>query len=137
MSTVKVSNLILIGHSSLTDPSEFRLEWSKARARKARWGEEVLLLREEMRRVLEFLKWKSDDWFQKGNPMAISSLAECPYQLEGLHAYACRQAHVFRDIHDHFWSIWKGLELPQEHLTEPVYPIDPGPDAMELDGEDV
>ena len=46
---------------------EFRLEWSKAYARKARWSEEVKLLKEEMRRVLEFLKWKSTDWFCRGD----------------------------------------------------------------------
>lgn len=83
-----------------------------------------------------FLRWKSDDWSRKGGAEAISSLTTCQYQLEGLHAYAFRQARVFHDIHDHFLGIWKGLELPREHLTEPVYPVDLGPDAMELDGDD-
>lgn len=95
-----------------------------------------MLLREEMRRVLEFLKWKSWDWLRKGDRKLISSLTTCPYQLEGLRAYACRQADVFSNIHNHFLSIWKGLELPREHLTEPIYPIDLSVDAMELDGED-
>ena len=116
---------------------EFRIEWSKARARQARWKEEVLLLREEMRRVLQFLKWKASDWFRKGHTDAISSLTTCPYQLEGLRAYACRQANVFGDIHNHFMGIWMGLELPQEHLVEPVHVADLSSDAMELDGEDV
>ena len=116
---------------------EFRLEWSKARARQLRWNEEVLLLREEMRRVLEFLKWRSDNWSQKGNFGVISPLTPCPYQLKGLHAYACRQAGVFLNIHDHFSGIWKGLELPRDHLTEPIYPADLNPDAMELDGDDI
>lgn len=89
-----------------------------------------------MRRVLEFLKWKSNDWLLKGDTKVVSSLATCPYQLEGLRAYACRQSHVFRDIHDHFRSIWKGLELPREHLTEPTGPVDRDLDAMELDGDD-
>jgi hypothetical protein len=39
-----------------------RAEWSKSRARAARAREEVLLLREEMRRVLEFLGWKARWW---------------------------------------------------------------------------
>jgi len=37
-----------------------RVEWVKSRARAARAHEEVLLLREEMRRVLEFLQWKAN-----------------------------------------------------------------------------
>ena len=89
-----------------------------------------------MRRVLEFLKWKSKDWLRKGDH-ATSSLTTCPFQLEGLRAYACRQADVFSNIHNHFFSVWKGLELPREYLTESIYPADLSLDAMELDGDDV
>ena len=90
-----------------------------------------------MRRVLEFLKWKSGNWSQKGSAESISSLTTCPYQLEGLRAYAHRQASVFSDIHNHFLGVWKGIELPQEHLIEPTYPADLSSDAMqELDGDD-
>ena len=95
-----------------------------------------MLLQEEMRRVLEFLKWKYWAWLRKGDRQLVSSLTECPYQREGLCGYACRQAGIFSNIHNHFLGIWKGLELPREHLTEPIYPFDLGLDAMELDGED-
>ena len=90
-----------------------------------------------MRRVLQFLKWKSSDWSQKGGTNIISSLTTCPYQLKGLLAYAYRRAGIFQDIHDHFLGIWKGLELPREHLTELVHPADLSSDAMELDGDDI
>ena len=83
-----------------------------------------------------FLNWMSNDWSQKGITSTISSLTTCPHKLKGLHAYACRQAHVFCDIHDHFFGIWKGLELPQERLTEPTYPVDLGLDVVELDRDD-
>ena len=112
---------------------EFRLEWSKAYARQARWKEEVALLQEEMRRVLAFLKWKSNIWLRKGDSEVVS-LTSCPYQLDGLRAYACRQAGVFSNIHNHFLGIWEGLELPREYLTEPLYLTDFEPDPMELDG---
>ena len=115
--------------------TEFRLEWSKTYARKARWNEEVKLLKEEMRRVLEFLKWKSKDWLRKGDHR-ISSLTVCPFRLEGLRAYSSRQAHVYDDLHNHFLGIWKGLELPREHLAEPLQPTHLSSDAMELDGDD-
>lgn len=95
-----------------------------------------MLLREEMRRVLAFLRWKAEDWRQKGDPKVISSLTTCHLQLDGLRAYAHRQAGVFSDIHDHFLEIWKGLALPREHLSEPSHPPDLSSDAMELDGGD-
>ena len=115
---------------------EFRLEWSKARARAARWNEEVTLLREEMRRVLAYLGWKSDDWLQKGRTTIISSLSSCPYQLEGLRAYSCRQANIFADIHNHFLNIWRGLERPPEYPTTTAHPLDSNSDLMELDGDE-
>lgn len=95
-----------------------------------------MLLKEEMRRVLAFLMWKSDDWFRKGDTRVTLSLTNCPYQAEGLRAYACRQASVFNDIHNHFLGIWKGLESPREHLLESVHPINLDSDGMELDGDD-
>ncbi|KAF9780638.1 hypothetical protein BJ322DRAFT_1023868 [Thelephora terrestris] len=67
----------------------------------------------------------------------IFSLATCQYQLEGLRAYVCWQADIFNGIHNHFLGIWEGLELLQEHLTEPTYPVDLDSDAMELDIPDV
>ncbi|KAF8059257.1 hypothetical protein FPV67DRAFT_1395314, partial [Lyophyllum atratum] len=39
-----------------------RLEWVKARARADRWREEVMLLEEEMRRVLEYCEWRASWW---------------------------------------------------------------------------
>ncbi|KAG1851559.1 hypothetical protein C8R48DRAFT_750003 [Suillus tomentosus] len=39
-----------------------RIEWCKARARAARWSEEVDLLLEEMRRVLAYLEWEIGAW---------------------------------------------------------------------------
>ena len=53
--------------SNITGPEDssddiLRSEWAKSRAQAARATEEVLLLREEMRRVLDFLGWKADWW---------------------------------------------------------------------------
>jgi hypothetical protein len=39
-----------------------RVEWVKSCTRAARACEEVLLLREEMRRVLEYLQWELRWW---------------------------------------------------------------------------
>ncbi|KAM6491206.1 hypothetical protein JOM56_013445 [Amanita muscaria] len=41
------------------DDSLLRVEWAKAQARKQRWEEEVILIQEEMRRVVMFHEWKA------------------------------------------------------------------------------
>lgn len=68
--------------------SGLRVEWAKGKARKDRWCEEVMLLREEMRRVLRFLEWRATWWeaqmrTQRGLKAEIAA---------GLEAYALRQA---------------------------------------------
>ena len=90
-----------------------------------------------MRRVLVSLKWKSDDWLHKGDIKATSSLTDCPFQLEGLRAYASRQANIFDSLRQHFFGIWSGLELPREQLTEFTSCVRLDSDLMELDGDDV
>ncbi|KAJ6503118.1 hypothetical protein DFH09DRAFT_1252002 [Mycena vulgaris] len=65
-----------------------RVEWARARARKVRWTEEVLLLREEMRRVLRYLVWQSGWWLERRASRTDVSEAVAA----GMHAYACKQA---------------------------------------------
>ena len=90
-----------------------------------------------MRRVLAFLKWKSNGWLRKGGQNIISPLTTCQYQLEGLRAYASRQAHVFDALREHFIGIWRGFELPRECLTEYTHCVRLDSDLMELDGDDI
>ncbi|KAJ7027844.1 hypothetical protein C8F04DRAFT_1266632 [Mycena alexandri] len=79
-----------------------RVEWSKAKARKERWEEEVDLLREEMKRVLRFLRWRAVWWeSQRGSRTEVSrELAS------GLQAYAACQAAMHRDITRKFKTAW-------------------------------
>ncbi|KAF7375072.1 CxC2 domain-containing protein [Mycena sanguinolenta] len=46
-----------------------RVEWVKARARADRWHEELILLEEEMCRVLDFCKWKERWWKERLSPI--------------------------------------------------------------------
>ncbi|KAJ7919816.1 hypothetical protein B0H13DRAFT_2320104 [Mycena leptocephala] len=70
------------------------VEWMKARARVARWREEVILLEEEMQRVLEFCTWKAQWWRKRVTPVRPDSRGTiCPQLAEGLRAYAREQAH--------------------------------------------
>ncbi|KAG6914287.1 hypothetical protein DXG01_001266 [Tephrocybe rancida] len=69
-----------------------RLEWLKARACAERWREEVILLDEEMRRVLVYTEWRASWWDEQ----ASCNPTESPSLLEGLQAYAAEQAAIER-----------------------------------------
>lgn len=60
-----------------------------------------------MRRTLKFLEWKSSQWVAKSPKSDRSSSSAL---LEGLNAYAFRQADVFTSLNNHFLSIWQGLK---------------------------
>lgn len=69
-----------------------------------RWSEEILLLREEMRRTLSFLEWHAEWW--EGRAKLHSGL---PREAEeGMVAYAQKQAHIRRAIRTEFNTLWRG-----------------------------
>jgi hypothetical protein len=65
-----------------------RVEWCKAWARSRRWTEEVMLLREEMRRVIAYHEHKAEWWKQRRNgdgcqwPSADHAEGACAYTSE-------------------------------------------------------
>ncbi|KAF8210750.1 hypothetical protein K438DRAFT_1958972 [Mycena galopus ATCC 62051] len=67
---------------------DIHIEWTKARARAECWKEELILLEEEMRRILVFCAWKAHWWDEKldAHPGVSMELAE------GLWAYVLEQA---------------------------------------------
>ncbi|KAJ6448048.1 hypothetical protein C8R47DRAFT_971630 [Mycena vitilis] len=67
---------------------DIRVEWTKARARAVRWREELILLEEEMRRVIAYCSWKANWWDERRDPRPEAS-AEL---REGLWAYTTEQA---------------------------------------------
>ncbi|KAF7358019.1 hypothetical protein MVEN_00849000 [Mycena venus] len=81
------------------------IKWARARARKLRWQEEVDLLEEEMRHVLQFLQWRGRWWMEQ---VGQRDLEDGP-QLEGETAYAIRQAGVQRRLHSLFVEAWEGM----------------------------
>ncbi|KAJ7727679.1 hypothetical protein DFH07DRAFT_757637, partial [Mycena maculata] len=63
-----------------------RVEWCRARARKVRWEEEVLLVREEMRRVLRYLEWQVAFWMVR-----VDSRPDATAEVQaGVRAYALK-----------------------------------------------
>ena len=89
-----------------------RLEWCKALARKTRWTEEVLIVEEEMKRVLRFLGWKERWW--KGRDAAASTLTGSLELASGLSGYAKRQAALSREMAKRFRKQW---ESPMRQRT--------------------
>lgn len=81
-----------------------RVEWAKSLARAERWEEEVLLLREEMRRTLVFLNYQGQWWRKQG-----SLRTDCDDVLSsGLRGYAEKQAMIRSRLANDFASMWLG-----------------------------
>ncbi|KAJ7715461.1 hypothetical protein B0H16DRAFT_1667065 [Mycena metata] len=81
-----------------------RVEWSKAKARRDRWVEEVQLLREEMRRVMRFLQWQAAWWEAQRKARGTEIQPEV---AAGVEAYAARQAALHRGIARRFKAGWE------------------------------
>ncbi|KAJ6518235.1 hypothetical protein C8R47DRAFT_1031630 [Mycena vitilis] len=79
-----------------------RVEWARARARKDRWTEEVMLLREEMRRVLRYLEWQERWWRERAALRTDWSAAVAA----GAYAYAMKQAGWHRRLAGYFQTKW-------------------------------
>jgi hypothetical protein len=105
-------DVILLLFSSLMGFLALRVEWAKTKARGDRWEEEVVLLDEEMRRVLVYCRWKEIWWIEQiprreGLPANVA---------DGLHAYAHRQADMERRI----CSTWTTKWAHARTLAEPI-----------------
>ena len=93
---------------------DMRVEWTQCMARAARWEEEVILLQEEMRRVVQFLEWKSRDWFSRVDARAdtVTSAVRA-----GISAYAKKQGFIFLNLAIRFSQRWHStftsLSLPR------------------------
>ena len=80
-----------------------RVEWTTSFARLERWNEEVELLQEEMRRVVVFLEWRSQDWLAKvETPRGNLS----PDVQSGVNAYAKKQAAIYHNLAVSFAELW-------------------------------
>ncbi|KAG1908791.1 uncharacterized protein F5891DRAFT_1124415 [Suillus fuscotomentosus] len=91
-----------------------RVEWCKVRARTNWWSKEVKLLLEEMRRVIEFLKWQAEWWGERASARVLESTAE----QEGVTAYACRQAALRLSLVASFQHLWT-LNIPMDSEDVP------------------
>ncbi|KJA24436.1 hypothetical protein HYPSUDRAFT_136378, partial [Hypholoma sublateritium FD-334 SS-4] len=102
-----------------------RIEWCRARARAHRWQEECLLLAEEMRRIKEYFKTKTEWWTNLAldPPMiedfdrskVLSPALQAIYNernrsiVDGKRSYALRQADIQERMSRMCQQEWEGL----------------------------
>ncbi|KAF9782109.1 hypothetical protein BJ322DRAFT_1009547 [Thelephora terrestris] len=111
-----------------------RVQWATSQARMERWVEEVELLQEEMRRVVAFLGWKSEDWLAKQD----ARLTTAPHGVQsGLRAYARKQATILRNLAVSFSKLWYptlvSYRLEHSWITNYTWTHEKLPDTVELD----
>ena len=82
---------------------DMRVEWAQCMARADRWGEEVTLLQEEMRRVVQFLGWRSRDWYSKADAR-VDPITQAV--RAGVSAYAKKQGSIFLNLAIQFSRRW-------------------------------
>lgn len=114
----------------LTRIAALRVEWVKAMARADRWEEDVVLLDEEMRRVLEFCHWKAAWWMEQ---VPLREDVSGPL-AEGLQAYAAEQADMERRIHSVWAEKWAGTRELVRPIIEAVLGVVPTEPAQEVVG---
>ena len=102
-------------HTEDGDDEILRAEWAKSRARAERAKEEVLLLKEEMNRVLKYLDWKAS-WWRKSASVQFDVSRELS---EGIRAYALTQADVQDRLARRFKAMWEApLNAPDDSTSE-------------------
>jgi len=67
-----------------------RVEWAKARARMMRWKEELMIVQEEMRRVIAYHQWKAEWWRECSSVRNHND----PTIASGIFGYAYKQAAI-------------------------------------------
>lgn len=96
-----------------------RVEWAQCIACADCWEEEVILLQEEMRRVVQFLEWKSCNWLSKVDrgPGTIT-----PAIHTGISTYAKKQGSLYHNLavrfSQHWYSTLLSLSLPHTWAAE-------------------
>jgi hypothetical protein len=88
-----------------------RVEWCHVRARKVRWSEEVMLLWEEMQRVLRYLAWQGAWWRAC---MALRSDLTGGIAA-GVQEYALKQANWHDRLSEFFRTKW---DVPVKHRNK-------------------
>ncbi|THU81286.1 hypothetical protein K435DRAFT_693869 [Dendrothele bispora CBS 962.96] len=89
-----------------------RVEYCKSKARLDRSKEEVQLLCEELRRMMEYSLWKAEWWLSRrsgGEGMLSIGESVTAELADGLNSYALQQVSIMKNRHDHLDKTWTPL----------------------------
>ncbi|KAJ7149782.1 hypothetical protein C8R43DRAFT_887865 [Mycena crocata] len=89
--------------------SALRIEWAKTRARFMRQEEQLNLLEEEMRRVLEFARWQATWWDSITAKRPAAPKDKHDQNPNGNIAYAKKQASRLRRLAELFEEQWRDI----------------------------
>ncbi|KAJ3536317.1 hypothetical protein NMY22_g6085 [Coprinellus aureogranulatus] len=95
-----------------------RVEWGKSYARVQRYREEIMIVKEEMRRTVRFFEWKEADWRRKWAAWESQPISQ--EYGEGLRAYAERQARLCRRLRNSFVRQWGGVDSLVKRAEEEI-----------------
>jgi len=95
-----------------------RAHWARCQARAERHEEEVELTLEEMRRTIEFFKWKSRWWLTLKDARVNSAEPPDPQVQHGLRAYAHRQASIYSSLAVAYANHWRKFLVDHSLGTE-------------------
>jgi hypothetical protein len=112
-----------MGTSEQVLDDSLQVEWSKCHARMQRWEEEVVIIQEEMRRVIAYHEWKAQWW----RSQAARHSDTDNVRLHGVTAYAKKQAHLSKQLAWQCAEYW--LPALKERGVSPEweerYPVTP------------
>jgi hypothetical protein len=122
--------------SDRINPTALRIEWSKSKARAARWQEEVALLSEEMRRSLAFAQaeavaWRSLAAAQTRLP-AVSGTPASACLLEGRQSYCLQKVAIYNGLRSKWVDKWSPVILKAKQSTLGKHVVDLG---IEINGQ--
>ena len=103
------------------------MEWAKAQARAQRWQEEVELLIEEMRRVLEYSDYMAGIWRSRMTQRTVSD----KLLQSGIEAYSLKQANSWTARATKFAKLWHtALRAHGKPIDWPTHYIEAGLSAV-------
>lgn len=111
--------LSMCSGSDVVLSTDLRVEWADSYSRWRRWEEEILLVQEEMRRILAFQVSKANWWRERACQRADAADDVCA----GISAYAEKQAHLCLRFGRHCAKMWTPVLQKNSFKTTswPVY----------------
>ena len=114
-----------------------RIEWAKSKARADCWREEIQLLCEEMRRVIQYFSWKAQWWTIQGSHCGDAQ----EFIHHGAAAYAAKQATMFDNMAKAFAADWYpylisqslSAQWPIQYIPTLQQPLSPMTDMTDMD----